>query len=189
MRVSGVEAVRRSARVVVSENIPAMPRIEGFDAFYASEYPRAVAVAHALLGGGLVAEDVVQETFLATYRQWDRVSRYENPRAWVRRVLVNRATSSLRRRSAEWRAVTRLSGRVDPGWVSAIEPESGEVWKAVAQLPKRQAQSVALYYVDQLSLDEIGEVLGCSAGTVKTHLSRARTRLGRKLNEFNEVTG
>jgi RNA polymerase sigma-70 factor (ECF subfamily) len=73
--------------------------------------------------------------------------------------------------------------------VGELEPESGEVWQAVAQLPTRQAQAVALYYVDQLSLEEIGEVLGCSTGTVKTHLSRARVRLGRRLYRTNEVAG
>lgn len=175
--------------MAVSVEVPMVPHVEGFDAFYASEYRRVVALAYALLGNGVAAEDVAQETFLVTFRLWEQVSGYENPRAWVRRVLVNRATSSLRRRSAEWRALTRLGHGGDPRWVGELEPDSGEVWQAVAQLPKRQAQAVALYYVDQLSLEEIGEVLGCSTGTVKTHLSRARVRLGRRLYRTNEVAG
>jgi DNA-directed RNA polymerase specialized sigma24 family protein len=78
-----------------------VPHVEGFDAFYASEYRRVVALAYALLGNRVAAEDVAQETFLVTFRLWEQVSGYEKPRAWVRRVLVNRATSSLRRRPAE----------------------------------------------------------------------------------------
>ena len=59
-----------------------------------------------------------------------------------------------------------------------MDAEAAEVWAAVRALPRRQAQAVALRYLDDLPLKGIGEILGCSPGTVKTHLARARKRLG-----------
>ncbi|MEY2446042.1 MAG: polymerase sigma-70 factor, subfamily, partial [Ilumatobacteraceae bacterium] len=51
----------------------------------------------------------------------------------------------------------------------------------VAELPKQQAAAIALHYVDDLSVDSIASVVGCSAGTVKTHLSRGRHALATRL--------
>ena len=51
----------------------------------------------------------------------------------------------------------------------------------VSKLPKQQAAAIALHYVDDLTVDSIAEVLGCSTGTVKTHLSRGRHALAPRL--------
>jgi RNA polymerase sigma-70 factor (ECF subfamily) len=66
---------------------------------------------------------------------------------------------------------------------SGIElDESDETfWQAVRRLPPRQAQAVALYYMEDYSVSDIAEVLDCSEGTVKTHLSRARAAVARQL--------
>jgi RNA polymerase sigma-70 factor (ECF subfamily) len=158
-----------------------LPRIEHFDSFYRREYPRAVAVAYALTGSGAVAEDLAQESLLAAHRNWQRIGRYDNPRAWLRRVVVNRATSFHRTRAAEWRAARRLASRDAVTTVPDLEPEDAEVWAAVRRLPRRQAQAIALHYVEELSLEEIGDVLGCAPGTVKVHLHRGRVQLGKRL--------
>jgi RNA polymerase sigma-70 factor (ECF subfamily) len=66
---------------------------------------------------------------------------------------------------------------------SGIElDESDETfWQVVRRLPPRQAQAVALYYMEDYSVSDIAEVLDCSEGTVKTHLSRARAAVARQL--------
>ena len=158
-----------------------MPRIERFDSFYRREYRRAVALAHALTGSGIVAEDLAQESLLAAQRNWDRIAGYDDPSAWLRRVLVNRATSFHRTRAAEWRAARRVAAQESARTVPDLEPEDALVWEEVRRLPRRQAQAIALHYVEELSLEEIGTVLGCSPGTVKAHLHRGRQRLSRRL--------
>jgi DNA-directed RNA polymerase specialized sigma24 family protein len=55
-----------------------------------------VGLLHGLLGSRVVAEELAQETFLVAYREWDRISRLDNPRAWVRRVAINQRGSFLR---------------------------------------------------------------------------------------------
>lgn len=155
-----------------------------FEAFYRDEYRPMLGIALALVDGTVAAEDLVQESFLAAHRRWDRISQYDSPRAWVRRVLINRATSWRRRVSSELRAVARV-GPPDPQ-PPDLSPETADVWRAVHQLPRRQQQAVALHYVGQLSMVEIADAMGCSEGAVKSHLHRAREQLRGTLAAWNE---
>jgi DNA-directed RNA polymerase specialized sigma24 family protein len=75
---------------------PLGPVPEPFEVFYLREYPKVVGLLHGLLGSRLVAEELAQETFLVAYRDWDRISRLDNPRAWVRRVAINQRGSFMR---------------------------------------------------------------------------------------------
>jgi RNA polymerase sigma-70 factor (sigma-E family) len=152
-----------------------------FEYFYLQEYPRVVALAYALSGSRAGAEDIAQEAFLRAYRDWDRVGSYEHRVAWVRRVAANLATSGLRRRVVEARALIRLAGRREPP-VDPLPAENAEFWAAVRALPSRQAQAVALYYLEDLSIQQIAAVLGCTEGTVKAHLAKARRTLARRLD-------
>jgi len=61
------------------------------------------------------------------------------------------------------------------------------LWAAVRALPEKQRSAIALRYVEDLSLTGIAAVLGCSEGTVKTHLFRARQTLATVLDAPREV--
>ena len=61
------------------------------------------------------------------------------------------------------------------------------MWDEVRKLPRRQAQATVLHYVDQLSIEEIAEVMGVSPGAVKAHLA-GRTRLSKRLVAWGEET-
>jgi RNA polymerase sigma-70 factor (ECF subfamily) len=67
-------------------------------------------------------------------------------------------------------------------------PDADEaVWAAVRALPPRQAQVVALFYVDDRSVADIARILECAEGTVKAHLHAARQALSRALgNDLQE---
>jgi RNA polymerase sigma-70 factor (ECF subfamily) len=151
---------------------------ETFDGFYRRELPRLVTLA-AALAGRASADDIAQEAMLAAYRRWEVVSRLDLPAAWVRRVCVNQATSMLRRRGAEARALLRLGARRDGTFETP--PETDAFWAEVRRLPQRQAQTVALAYVYDLGVAEIAVTLGVSDGTVKTHLHRGRAALAERL--------
>ncbi len=111
---------------------------------------------------------------LRAYRNWGRVSSFDKPGTWVRRVLLNLAASRWRRHRAAATAMLRLR-QARPK--VELEPDTGVVWAAVRRLPRRQAEVVALYYGNDLSVDEIAETIECAAGTVRTHLVRARATL------------
>ena len=159
-----------------------LPFAESFDVFYVREFPRLVALAHALTGSRTHAEDIAQEAMLACYRRWDEVRTLDLPAAWVRRVCSNLATSHVRRRIVEARALLRLGSR--PVAVAELDVDDGEFWAAVRRLPRRQAQCIALSYVYGASVAEAAAVLGCAEGTVKVHLSRGRARLAEALGEL-----
>jgi RNA polymerase sigma-70 factor, ECF subfamily len=155
------------------------PRSESFDDFYRREHRQVLGLAFVLTGNQWVAEDTAQDAFTAAFRQWRSIVADDSPGAGVRRVACNRAASVLRRRVREAKALMRLAGRTQ----THIELDEGDeaFWQAVRRLPPRQAQAVALYYMEDYSVREISEVLDCSEGTVKTHLSRARDAVARQL--------
>jgi RNA polymerase sigma-70 factor (ECF subfamily) len=139
-----------------------------------------VGLALVLSGSRLAAEELAQEGFLAAWRQWERIGRYEQPVAWVRRVVANQATSTVRRRLAEAKALVRLAGRWQPE-VGEPSTTAAEVWSAVRALPRHQAQAVALHYLLGCSVSEIATTLDRSERTVKTYLHDARDAIGRRL--------
>jgi Sigma-70 region 2 len=110
-----------------------------FEHFYLEEYPKVVKLAYALSGSRSGAEDIAQEAFLRAYRDWDRVGSYEHQAAWVRRVAANLATSGLRRRLVEARALARLAARREPA-LDPLPAENADFWRAVRALPQRQAR-------------------------------------------------
>ena len=149
-----------------------------FDEFYVTELPRLVALARGLCGSAL-AEDVAQEAMLAAYRRWDHVAALDRPDLWVRRTCANLAVSQFRRRLVELRALTRLGSRPAP--LGELQASNEELWLAVRRLPARQAQAAALRFVYDMPIADIAAALDCTPGTVKQHLSRARTALAAHL--------
>jgi RNA polymerase sigma factor (sigma-70 family) len=165
----------------LSSHIPPRSQVgEPFESFYDREYPRIAALAR-VLAGPVAAEDHAQEAMLVAYRRWREVGQMADPAMWVRRVCANIATSQLRRRAAEARAMLRLRGRRD--LTPVLEPDDEGFWAAVRGLPRRQAQVVALHYIYDLSVADVAATLEMSEGTAKTHLSRARTSLALVLSE------
>lgn len=156
----------------------APPAPPGFDDFFVRERTAVVGLAYALSGSRVAAEDLAQDAFVAAYRRWDEI---EQPSAWVRRVVANLAVSRIRRRAAETRAITRLRSE-RPRNFDPMPAEDEELWKAVRRLPKRQAQVIALRYLEDLSVAEIAAVLDTAEGTVKATLFQARRSLARTLD-------
>jgi RNA polymerase sigma-70 factor (ECF subfamily) len=159
--------------------------VPDFESFYRSEYRAVVGLAYALSGSRLAAEDIAQDAFLAAHRQWDRVAYYEQPESWVRRVVSNLAVSAFRTKVREAGALARLKPRDE--YLPSLAAEDADFWKAVRALPNRQSQVIALHYLEDRSISEIGRILGCSANTVKVHLHKGRERLARRLDERWEV--
>jgi RNA polymerase sigma-70 factor (sigma-E family) len=154
---------------------------EPFEEFYRREYRRLVALGIALTGDRGRAEELAQDACFAAHRNWGRISRYDAPGAWVRRAVVNRSRSSWRRRSAETRALERLV-RAQAPVADGVGVDPDRFWALVRTLPTRQAQCVALRYLDDLTTLEIARVLGCSEATVRVHLHRGRAALAQILS-------
>ncbi len=139
-----------------------------------------VALAYALSGSRLGAEDLAQEAFIAAHQKWDRVGAYDKPVAWVRRVVANMAISAFRTKGAEARALARLAAQRHVV-LPELEAEDHEFWEKVRALPGKQAQAVTLFYLHDLPVVEIADALDCSPATAKVHLFRGRQALATKL--------
>ena len=157
------------------------PFRENFDAFYRAELQPVVGLAYVLSGSRSAAEDLAQDGFVAAYRHWERISSFDDPGAWVRRVVANRAVSVFRRRGAEMRALLRMH---QPDFALVELPQDSDlVWTEVRRLPKRQRQVIALRYLDAQKVSQIARILECSDNTVKTHLKRAQQTLAERLGQ------
>jgi RNA polymerase sigma factor (sigma-70 family) len=150
-----------------------------FDSMFAAEYAAVLRTVFLICHDTHLAQDITQEAFVELLRHWEKVSRYERPGAWVRRVAIRKLVKAMRRdvrrREAE--------GTFEPP--TALEPADVDVLRAVRALPLRQRTAVVLHYFEDLSLHEIADVLDCAPSTAGVHLHRARARLGGVLKEVS----
>jgi RNA polymerase sigma-70 factor (ECF subfamily) len=179
MVVQQTQLTTRTRRVTT--DTPAIRAVADFESFYRTEYRPVVGLAYALSGSRIAAEDIAQDAFLAAHKQWDRVAFYDKPEAWVRRVVSNLSVSLFRTRVREASAIARLKSPSE--YLQELPTDDAAFWKIVRSLPKRQAQTLALHYLEDRSVAEISEILGCSESTVKVHLHKGRTSLAHKLGE------
>jgi RNA polymerase sigma-70 factor, ECF subfamily len=154
-----------------------------FEAFFRGEQPKLVALGMAMSGDREMGRELAQEAMMRAFRQWDRVRDYDQPGAWVRRVLINAAIDATRSRDSERRAMQRLQ---PSGATLTPDPVADGWWQAVLALPDRQRAAVALHYLDGLSVSEVAGILGVTRGTVKASLAHARTNLARLLQPTDD---
>jgi RNA polymerase sigma factor (sigma-70 family) len=137
-----------------------------FERFYAREAKAVFTAVYLMCGDRALAEDATQEAFARALERWDRLEVRPWAGGWVMTTALNVARRSLRRRSV-W-PLARESPNPD---------EALDLWTAVRRLPRRQQEAAVLYYRMDVPVHEIGRILGCSEGTVRTHLARARQAL------------
>ncbi len=160
--------------------IPVVRRPMPFEAFYLAEFPTMVALACAVSGSRLAAEDIAQEAMVEASKRWHVIGTYDKPGAWVRRVTIQKAGKRLRRARTEAAALLKL--RPDDG-LEPGPPDVEEVFDAIGRLPARQRAAVALHYLDGYSVAEVADILECAEGTAKAHLHKARRTLATALRE------
>jgi RNA polymerase sigma-70 factor (ECF subfamily) len=149
-------------------------------ALYASSYARLVSVVAAVGGDRVEAEDAVQEAFIRLIDQWERVSRYDSPEAWLRRVALGMVNSRRRKVRNGIRALRRHGVAPD---APAVNAAAIDVHRALLALPVHQREVVVLVHVVGLDLAEVARELAIPIGTVKSRLSRARAALAPLLAE------
>ena len=170
----------RGDPVTKSSGATAVGFSETFEEFYEREFRAVVGLAYALSGSRSGAEDLAQEAFLVAHRDWDRVGTYARPDVWVRRVVANLSVSVFRRSVVEAKTLARMALGSTPA-LPELSAEDAEFWRAVRSLPRRQAQVIALHYLEDRPVAEVAEILGTAQGTVKKHLYDGRQTLARRL--------
>ena len=151
-----------------------------FDEFYAASVRRISGYVYALTGDPGETEDVVQEAYGRAWQHWEQVSGYANPEAWLRTVAYRIRISRWRRAAAGFKAHRRHGPAQD---LPELGVDYVALIAALRAIPANQCRAVVLHYLVGLSVEEIAQETGVAAGTVKSQLSRARTRLAVLLND------
>lgn len=147
-------------------------------------------IAWAILGDHHDAEDATQETFVKALRGMNEFDTSRAIEGWLRRIAVNCSISMLQRRErmpavADERSVA--DG--DPADDAGAADFEGAVRRALNTLPLRQRVAMTLFALEDMDLQSAAEAMGCQAGTVKSHLHRARQRLRELLSEYLNEDG
>lgn len=141
-----------------------MSAARSFEDLYRVRYRRLTRLAHVMVGNNEVAEEIVQDAFVALYGRFGTV---DDPDGYLYRSVVNGAKGRYRRKRAVDR-LTRLRQVTELGI-----PDIDETRVALAKLSPRRRAAVALRYYDDLSVDVIAEILDCRPATVRSLLHRA----------------
>ena len=148
---------------------------DDFRAFVQQHWAPLMRTAYLLTGDRGYAEDLVQSALEKTHRRWSRVSTMDAPVAYVRRAMVNTATSWRRRRRVS--EVPLLLTDAPAGDPYAPIDQRQQMLAALRTLPPRTRAVLVLRYFADLSEAETAETLGCSVGSVKSQASRGLARL------------
>ena len=184
---AGVEVDRERPAAGIGE--------EEFDALVVNYQRRIYRVLWAVLRDHDAAETLTQECFLRAYKKRHSYRAEAGVYTWLVRIALNLAADYRRnRRAGFWR---RLFAHAEPSIAVAIGDKPAEeiegvadgrtgaeqaliaseevagMWRAVAALPPRQRSVFVLRSVEEMKLQEIGQTLGLSVASVKTHLHRA----------------
>jgi RNA polymerase sigma-70 factor (ECF subfamily) len=151
-----------------------------FADFYRSAYPRLVAVLTRSVATHREAEDLAQDAFSRLLPRWEKVSRYDDPEAWVRQVAF-RLSVSRGRRLLTPAATTRRLG--PPEMAPAPSESRVLVDDLLGRLSPQHRQVLVLHYGLDMPIREIAQALRTSPGTVKSRLSRARAAAAHILGE------
>ena len=143
--------------------------------------------ALAITGDTEAASDLLQDVFLRLYRFADRIDPQRPLEPWLYRMTANLAYTWVKRNSRWTSPLEDLADWLNgPGKNSPYElvekhDEWDHVQRAVSALPLPQRTVVVLYYLNDLSLQEISEILEVPVGTVKSRLHYGRRALQKSL--------
>jgi RNA polymerase sigma factor (sigma-70 family) len=140
--------------------------------------------AYLICGTDEEADDLVQEALVKVLSRTHGVSSdVRAPEPYLKRVIVNIYLDRTRARRTWQRYLPRLAQPEDRGDWTADVIRDGEVRSSLFTLSPRQRACVVLRFYDDLTIAQVAEVLGCSEGSVKRHLSDSMARLRPLLNE------
>ncbi|MFN0278557.1 MAG: RNA polymerase sigma factor [Pyrinomonadaceae bacterium] len=171
------------ARVATQGNMAA------FEELYKRHHRRVYSVCLRMLQNASEAEDLTQDVFIQLYRKIGSFRGDSAFTTWLHRMTVNQVLMHFRKRTVKYEKTTEegetpvqiVSGTSDPGKMRIVDKIALE--NAVAQLPKGYKNVFLLHDVEGFEHEEVARILGCSVGTSKSQLHKARLKLQRLLKK------
>ena len=159
---------------------PGMP--EGFERMVSEYQAQLRRLCCVLLKDVHLAEDAVQETFLKAYRSMDHFRNDSSERTWLTRIAVNTCRDMLRSR---WFRHVDRSVKIEdlPEPEAPAEPVDNGLYETVLRLPVKQREVVLLYFYQDMTMQEVSDILQISVSNVSRRLESARKALRKQLEE------
>jgi len=159
------------------------PRLE-YERLIAPITDRMMRAVWRILRDPGETEDAFQEALLTVWKRWDQIRRHPNPHALVLRICVHSAQDTLRRKARRQKRMDAdgVPEAVADQKASAVErladaEQSAEVRRAIATLPKNQAQAIQMHLVEEIPYGDVAAAMDCREVTVRKHVARARAKL------------
>jgi RNA polymerase sigma-70 factor, ECF subfamily len=168
-------------------------KMSGFDELYRKHYRRVYSICLRMTGNIAEAEDLTQEVFIQLHRKLGSFRGESAFTTWLHRLTVNQVLMHFRKRSVKSELTTddgEIPDSIDP---DTINPEAMpivdriSIETAIAQLPPGYRTAFILHDVEGYEHEEIARILGCSPGTSKSQLHKARLKLRRLIQQRAEA--
>lgn len=163
--------------------------MSGFEELYRKHYRRVYSICLRMTGNTAEAEDLTQEVFIQLHRKLGSFRGESAFTTWLHRLTVNQVLMHFRKRSVKSELTTEdgeMPDTVDP---DTMRPEAMPIIDkisletAIAQLPPGYRTAFVLHDVEGYEHEEIARILGCSPGTSKSQLHKARLKLRRLIQQ------
>ena len=162
-----------------------------FEEIVAAYQPRVAGLAYRLLGWHDEVEDVVQEVFLAIFRNLGKFRGESSFNTWLTTITINKCRSWQRKHLLKLKLLKYAGSRAPRASLGAdqgsIDRENLSRLRSTLQsLPRRYREVIVLHYLQEMPITEIAEVLKLTRNAVDVRLSRARAHLKKKLADLIE---
>ncbi len=151
---------------------------QAITAIYGTQYRSLVRLAAVLVGDVAIAEEVVQDSFVAMYGASSRLRDRGKALAYLRQRVMSRSRSALRQRMvAGWDAPHPEPGMPSAEQGAILQPERSAVISVMCTLSPRQREALMLRFYLDLSERQAASAMGISPGAARRHTARAKAAL------------
>ncbi|WP_071458841.1 RNA polymerase sigma factor SigW [Bacillus massilinigeriensis] len=151
-------------------------------------------LCYRMLGDRYEAEDIAQEAFIRAYINIKSFNQNLKFSSWIYRIATNLCIDRIRKKKPDYYLDAEVPGTEGLNMYSQVSADTArpeveleslelrdEVQKQIAMLPEKYRSAIVLKYIEELSLNEISEILDLPLGTVKTRIHRGREALRQQL--------
>jgi RNA polymerase sigma-70 factor (sigma-E family) len=151
--------------------------LAAFDSYVATRGAALNRLAYLMVRDHHLAQDLTQESLARLHRHWPRVSDFDDPDAYVRKIMLNQLLSWRRRRSWTERTTADLGDGPTTDDPATAGAERDAMWSMLGELPPQQRAVMVLRFYEDLDDNAIAGLLNCTPATVRSHASKATARL------------